>query len=211
MKRPLAVWGAVLPIVLACGGARPPEAPASTPFDSTPPEPSIAVTPEMGHPHVGDAAPDFELVDQDGNKVKLSSYRGKVVVLAFVTSWCPYSEAEQPHLAKLGSDYANDARVKVIAVDVQEDEAGYKKYLARVKMPMPVLRDGGGEVTTSYVPPGAQPSFKDRPKAIVTSNLVIDGDGTIRFFTLADTVHFDARLVHARRALDTLLAKSAVR
>jgi hypothetical protein len=45
--------------------------------------------------------------------------------------------------------------------------------------------------------------------ALVTSNLVIDRQGKIRFFTLVDTVHFDARLVHLRHTLDELLAQSS--
>jgi peroxiredoxin len=158
-----------------------------------------------GSPHIGDLAPDFELVDQDGSKMRLSSLRGKIVMLAFVTSWCPYSESEQPYLAKLGVDYASDNRVRVLAVDVKEPDDGYRKYLARAKMPFPVTRDLTGDVAASYAPSGAQPSFKDRTSVLVTSNLVIDPEGRIRFFTLADTVHFDARLVHARHAIDALL------
>src|SRR5580698_6093915 len=100
----------VLPAALSmgCGGAAggAPAAPSSSASsDSTPAEPSIAVTPEMGTPHVGDAAPDFDLVAQDGSHVKLSSLRGQVVMLAFVTSWCPFSQAEQPHLKALAEQY----------------------------------------------------------------------------------------------------------
>src|SRR5579859_6333349 len=207
---------AVLAFVSGCAGsARPaPAAAAGTaesPFDSTPPEPSIAVSDAMGNPHIGDLAPDFELADPNGGKVKLSSLRGKVVMLAFVTSWCPYSESEQPHLAKLGADYAKDDRVRVLALDVKESDEAYRKYVERVRMPFPVLRDPTGEVTTSYVPPGAQPAFKDRTSVLVTSNLVVDPEGRIVFFTLADTVHFDARLVHARKAIDGLLAAGRAR
>ena len=42
---------------------------------------------------------------------------------------------------------------------------------------------------------------------LVTSNLVIDPKGKIRFFTMADTVHFDAKLVHLHRAVDRVLAE----
>jgi peroxiredoxin len=184
---------------------------ATSPFDSTPPEPSIAITPEMGSPHVGDAAPDFELPDQTGAKVKLSALRGKVVMLAFVTSWCPFSEAEQPNLAKLAQDYANDPRVKVVAIDIKEGDEGYGKYVGRTPTPFPVLRDTSGAVTATYTPASAQPSIKDRATVLVTSNAVIDPAGKIRFFTMADTVHFDSRLVHPRRAIEGLLAQAAPR
>jgi hypothetical protein len=76
-------------------------------------------------------------------------------------------------------------------------------------MPMhiPVLRDEGGAVALRFIPPGALPQLEDRTKALVTSNLVLDREGRIRFFTVLDTVHFDATLVHVRRAVDGLLAE----
>jgi peroxiredoxin len=160
----------------------------------------------MGSPHVGEPAPDFELTDKSGNKVSLASLRGSVVMLAFVTSWCPFSEAEEPNLKRLADDY-HSANVRVIAVDVKENDAGYETYVNRVPLPFPVLRDLQGEVVSAYTPPGAQPDIKDRSLVLVTSNLVLDPQGRIAFFTLADSLHFDAKLVHARRAIDRLLAK----
>jgi peroxiredoxin len=206
-----------LVLALGCGGttvapsAKTAGATKISPFDSTPPEPSIAVTGDMGSPHVGDLAPDFELSDQAGAKVKLSSLRGKIVMLAFVTSWCPFSEAEQPNLAKLGEDYAGDERVRVFAVDIKESDEGYEKYVGRAKMPFPVLRDTTGAVTATFTPERAQPTIKDRATVLVTSNAVVDPEGRIRFFTMVDTVHFDSRLVHARRAIEDLLARVASR
>lgn len=200
-----------LPAVVSfgCGGAAGAGAPSTVSApDSTPAEPSIAVTPEMGTPHVGDAAPDFDLVAQDGSHLKLSSLRGSVVLLAFVTSWCPFSEAEQPHLKALAEAYAGK-NVKVVAVDIKENDAGYAKYIDRLKMPFPVLRDATGDVTATFTPDHAQPAIKDRSTVLVTSNLVIDPQGKIVFFTMVDTVHFDAHLVHARRAIDGALAGAA--
>jgi peroxiredoxin len=161
----------------------------------------------MGSPHPGEAAPDFELVDQNGARVRLSELRGSVVMLAFVTSWCPFSQAEQPYLAKLASDYQG-RNVRVLAIDIKEPDAGYRKYLDRVPMPMPVLHDRSGDVVAAFTPAGAQPDVKDRATVLVTSNLVIDGRGVIRFFTMVDTAHFDAELVHARRTIDALLAEA---
>jgi peroxiredoxin len=195
---------AVLALVgTGCGGSMPAPAP---PPDSTAAEPSIAVTPDMGTPHVGDAAPDFELSGSDATPVKLSSLRGSVVMLAFVTSWCPFSEAEQPNLKALADDYAGK-KVKFVAIDIREGDDGYDKYVGRAKMPFPVLRDRSGEVTARFTPEHAQPAIADRSKVLVTSNLVIDPDGKIAFFTMVDTVHFDARLVHVRRAIDKELAR----
>jgi peroxiredoxin len=192
---------AVLGLAVACGGAR---TPAAAPATADPASPSIVVTPEMGSPHTGDPAPDFELTDQHGATVKLSDLRGSVVVLAFVTSWCPFSLAEQPHLASLSEQYRGQ-KVKVLAVDIKESDEAYAKYIARVPMPIPVLRDRTGTVVASYTPDRAQPEVKDRAAVLVTSNLVIDAEGRIRFFTMVDTANFDAHLVFVRRAVDDLL------
>jgi peroxiredoxin len=192
---------AALGLAVACGGAR---APAAAPAGAGATAASIVVTPEMGSPHPGDSAPDFELTDQHDAKVKLSYLRGSVVVLAFVTSWCPFSQAEQPHLAKLADQYRGQ-NVKILAVDIKESDEAYAKYLARVPMPIPVLHDRTGEVVASYTPERAQPDVKDRATVLVTSNLVIDAEGRIRFFTMVDTANFDADLVFVRRAVDDLL------
>ena len=72
-------------------------------------------------------------------------------------------------------------------------------------MPIPVLRDRTGEVVASYTPPKAQPDVKDRAAVLVTSNLVIDAEGRIRFFTMVDSANFDAELVFVRQAVDDLL------
>lgn len=56
------------------------------------------VTPdEVGYiVKVGDEAPDFEMTLTDGQKVKLSSLRGKVVMLQFTASWCGVCRKEMP-------------------------------------------------------------------------------------------------------------------
>ncbi len=195
---------ATLALTGACGGAPVAAAPPAAPVNAAPATPSIAVTPEMGSPHPGDAAPDFELLDQHGAKVKLSDLRGSVVVLAFVTSWCPFSQAEQPHLASLADQYRGQ-NVKILAVDIKESDEAYARYVARVPMPIPVLRDRTGDVVASYTPDRAQPAVKDRATVLVTSNLVLDAEGRIRFFTMVDTANFDAELVFVRRAVDDLL------
>lgn len=159
----------------------------------------------MGHPHVGDAAPDFEVRTPEGETLRLSSLRGRIVALSFVTSWCPFSQAEQASLADLVRAHAGEDDVSVIVVDLDQKEEGYRKYLARHDMGGPVYWSASAEHVLSYVPPHAIPTItRDRWRVLVTANLVIDRDGVIRFFTLTDTLHFDAELRHLRAAIDEL-------
>lgn len=206
MRIPILFIGAALASI-GCGAAPPPKttSAANTPGESIAATPTIWVTPDLGSPHPGDPAPDFELVDQDGKTQKLSSYRGKVVVLTFMSGFCPFARAEQPNLKKLGEDYAGNKDVQVLDVLIKEEESEYATYMSRMPMPFPVMRDTTGQVGVSYSPPNAIPEVKGIP-VVSTSNLIIDREGKIRFFTLVDIKRFDEKLVHLRRALDALIA-----
>jgi len=194
----------VLGMTAAIGGcaSATAERPAAT--DQTPA--TIDVTSAMGSPHPGEPAPDFTLVDQRGAEVTLSALRGNVVVLSFVASWCPYSKAEQQHLAALADAYRAQP-VRFVVVDVQEGDAGYQTYLARVAMPMPVVRDADGTVTRSFVAPGAQPSVKQRAEVAIAGHVVIDQSGTIRAIHMADLNRYDAKLTITRATLERVLAE----
>ncbi len=202
------ISASALTIVLAaCGGGAQTSAPVASAKPAAPVEDTprvVEITPDMGSPHVGDPAPDFELPDQDGKPTKLSSMKGSVVVLAFVTSWCPFSKAEHPNLKTFAEAYSPKG-VKFVAVDIAEPEADYRTYVNRVALPFPVLKDEKGTVAKSYAPPKALPMLEDRTRVVVTSTLVLDAQGTIRFFGLTDTAHFDAEFVNAKRAVDAVL------
>lgn len=70
---------------------------------------------------------------------------------------------------------------------------------------IPVLFDGEGEVATRYAPPDAVPDLP-RDQVPIGSNLIIDRQGAIRFYSLLDSMHFDAKLVALKERLDELLA-----
>lgn len=90
-------------------------------------------------------------------------------------------------------------------IDVKESEEDARRYAERSGFTFPVLLDRDGAATAPYAPEGVLP---DLPRADVpiASNLIIDGEGVIRFYTLLDTSDFDAELVKLRGVLDELLA-----
>lgn len=65
-------------------------------------------------------APDFELPDLDGNKVKLSSFRGKTVVLNFWTKTCRPCLEEMPTLAELADIGKGSGDFVVLGVSIDE-------------------------------------------------------------------------------------------
>ena len=68
-------------------------------------------------------APDFALKDADGNAVKLSDYKGKVVLLNFWATWCGPCEVEIPWFIKFQREF-KDRDFAVLGVS--EDEDGWK-------------------------------------------------------------------------------------
>ncbi len=73
-----------------------------------------------------------------------------------------------------------------------------------MKFTIPVLLDLDGEVATRYAPPGAAPMLP-REQVPIGSNLIIDREGKIRFYSLLDTVHLDTELIDLKACLDAML------
>ncbi len=100
-------------------------------------------------PAVGKVAPDFELSDLQGQVVRLSKYRGKVVVLNFWATWCPPCVEEMPSLNRFARIFASRG-VVVVAVSVDDDERALRRFVADHQLEMIILRDPGRQVPTLY-------------------------------------------------------------
>ena len=72
---------------------------------------------------VGQLAPDFETTALDGDKVRLSDLRGKVVLTAFFATWCPPCQRELPMLEKeLQAEFKSD-KFLILAIAREQSEA----------------------------------------------------------------------------------------
>lgn len=72
---------------------------------------------------IGDIAPDFAEADTNGNIVKLSTYRGKYVLVDFWASWCGPCREENPNLIRA---YNNFKGKKFTILSISSDQAGKK-------------------------------------------------------------------------------------
>lgn len=95
--------------------------------------------------------------------------------------------------------------MQVLVIDVQESEAATRTYVERSKFTFPVLLDLEGSVSASFAPADVLPDL-DRSAVPIASNLIIDDEGKIRFYSLLDSANFDAKLIQLRERLDQLLA-----
>ena len=92
---------------------------------------------------------DFALQDMSGKTVKLSDYKGKVVLLEFWATWCPPCRESVPGLKKLHNAYKEKGLV-VLAVSV--DQGGWdevKSFIAQQGITYRVLK-GTDDVSMQY-------------------------------------------------------------
>lgn len=156
-------------------------------------------------PGVGASAPEFSLPSLDGRNVALSQLRERIVVIHFAATWCPFCNAELPHLVALDKAY-KDQGVQVLIVDIAERKSPVERWARKHGVAFPVLLDEDGAVAKRYAPPKTVQPDLGRDEVMVASNLLIDRQGRIRFFSLLDTAGFDAKLVALRALLDEMLA-----
>ncbi|WP_242205363.1 peroxiredoxin family protein [Aestuariivivens insulae] len=149
-------------------------------------------------------APMFELVSTTGQTISMEDYKGKTLVIHIATTWCPYCNAEAPHLEQLSKDYKNRG-VEVLIIDVKEPkDLIIDKLVNTHKLSFPVLLDSDGAVAASFAPKDVLPELS-RDEIMLASNIIIDQQGAIQFMSLLDTKNFDSKLIHLKKKLDELL------
>jgi peroxiredoxin len=96
---------------------------------------------------LGVEAPDFVLKSVSGKNLRLSEYRGEVVMLSFWATWCGDCRAQLDELGAMRDRY-QDVGVELLAVSLDQSARQAGEVTAEARYP--VLHDAGGEVGRLY-------------------------------------------------------------
>jgi len=114
-----------------------------------------------------ETAPDFTLKSRSGENLKLSEFRGEIVMINFWASWCGPCRQEMPELESLYQRY-KPMGFTLLGVNVDEQIKNAEKMLKQIPVSFPVLFDREHKVSDLYEV-GAMPT-----------TIIIDRNGTIR-------------------------------
>ena len=127
---------------------------------------------------VGDAAPEFTLVNQDGKSVSLSDYRGKRVVVYF------YPAAMTPGCTTEACDFRDSlsalsaAGLVVLGVSPDKPEK-LKKFIEKEGLNFDLLSDEDKTMMEEWGAFGEKKNYGKVVQGVIRSTVVVDAEGTV--------------------------------
>ena len=116
----------------------------------------------------GQPAPDFALRSSTGENLRLSEYRGDVVMINFWATWCGPCRQEMPLLDDLYNRYQR-VGFNLLGVNIDDDSSRAMDMMAELGVNFPVLFDERKEVSRMY----------DVDAMPVT--ILVDREGNVRY------------------------------
>jgi peroxiredoxin len=116
----------------------------------------------------GQQAPDFALTSLDGENLRLSEYRGEVVMINFWATWCGPCRQEMPLLDDLYDRYER-VGFQLLGVNIDDDPRRAMEMAEELGISFPVLFDDRKEVSELY-----------RVEAMPVT-VILDREGVVRY------------------------------
>lgn len=128
---------------------------------------------------VGDVAPDFELESDSGERVRLSDFRGKRVVLYFYpkddTSGCT------TQACRFRDSYPEIEEQNAVVLGISPDSAeSHRRFRAKNSLPFTLLVDADHAVADAYGVWGEKKMYGKSYQGVFRSHFVIDEEGIVR-------------------------------
>jgi len=136
---------------------------------------------------VGMKAPSFEGIDQNGNTIKLSNFKGKKVVLYFYPKDnTPGCTAEACNLRD-NWDLFSDKGFIVIGVS-PDNEKSHKGFAGKYSLPFPLIADTSKTILKDYGVWGEKKMYGRSFQGVIRTTFIIDEKGIVeKIITKVDT------------------------
>ena len=142
----------------------------------------------------GDKAPDFELEDNQGKKIKLSGFRGKKVILYF------YPKDDTPGCTKEACSFRDNLpnlkKLKIEVLGVSKDDVNsHQKFHKKYNLNFTLLADVDKKVSKAYGVYELKKFMGREYYGIVRSTFIIDEKGKIQniFYKVNPEKHVEVR------------------
>ena len=97
----------------------------------------------------GDKAPNFALKSFDGKTVKLSDYKGKIVIIDFWATWCPPCRKGIPDLISIQKEFKKDVVVIGVSLDAEKTIKDVPGFIKEYGINYPIVY-GDDKITIDY-------------------------------------------------------------
>ncbi|MBS0266482.1 MAG: TlpA family protein disulfide reductase [Planctomycetes bacterium] len=99
---------------------------------------------------VGDIAPEYSVVADDGTPIEAETLRGKVVVLNFFATWCGPCIQEMPHLQAISDEFATNQDFFMIVIGREETPAAVAEFKAKHGLTLRMAADPARSAFNRY-------------------------------------------------------------
>ena len=141
----------------------------------------------------GDKAPDFTIKLTNGKIVKLSEFKGKLVMLQFTASWCGVCRKEMPYIERdIWQKHKDNPDFVLIAIDREEPLERVDSFANSIPITYPIGLDPNTDIFAKYA----------NREAGITRNVIIDKTGKIVFMT---RLYKEAEFNEMTKVIDKLL------
>ena len=128
---------------------------------------------------VGQKAPDFKALDDEGNERSLADFAGKTLVLYFYPKDnTPGCTREAQDFRDLGQEFA-DRDVAIVGVS-KDSVASHQKFKAKHELPFTLLSDPEGKLIDDYGAWKEKLRFGKTFMGIARTTVVVDADGIVQ-------------------------------
>lgn len=158
---------------------------------------------DLGKVEIGAKMPEFKLTDLNGDTHELSDYKGKIVVINFLSKDCPWSRGAEPAVSGLAGQYVEKSNVVFIGIDSNAGTTrdAMAKYASSVPIPYPIALDEGN-------------AYADSLGATRTPEIyIVAPDGTLAYHGAYDdrtSPDETGGVNYTKNAIDALLANKTI-